>query len=477
MSVLRTVGSPERPVRVAIVGAGPAGFFTAAALLEREHPVFSVDVFERLPTPFGLVRTGVAPDHQKIKGVTKTFEKTARHGRFRFLGNVEIGRDVSQAELAAHYDQVVYAVGSPNDRRLGIPGEELRDCHAATAFVGWYNAHPDFRDFPFDLSARRAIVIGVGNVALDIARVLLRGPDELASTDIASHALERLRTSAVREVVIAARRGPAEVAFTPAELRDLAGLSGVAVSLEAAAVEAEAGRLEALDPATRKNVALLLSLARAEPRAANRTLRFEFCASPVEVLDDGQGRVRGLRFERNELVRGPDGTRVRATGQYFELDAGLVFRAIGYVGVPLPGVPFDASTGTIPNVDGRVSEFAGGPVRKGTYAVGWVRRGPLGVIGTNKADGALVAQCLAEDVPGLERVSDRARTHATIDALLARRDVRVTSYEAWSALDAAEVATGQARGKVREKFTSVEAMMNALLRAAPRRGDVGERQP
>ena len=463
------LGSPERPVRVAVVGAGPAGFFVAEALLQRDAPVFSVDLIERLPTPFGLVRAGVAPDHQKIKGVTKTFEKTAKSDRFRFLGNVEVGKDVSAAELAAHYDQVVYAVGSAVDRRLGIPGEELRDCHPATAFVGWYNAHPDFRDFPFDLSAARAIVVGVGNVALDIARVLLRSQEELAKTDIAGHALEQLRTSRVREVVVVARRGPAQVAFAPGELRDIAALPGVAVTLDAAAVEADAEHLHGLEPQARKNVELMLSLARAAPHDAERTLRLEFWASPVEVLGDGRDRVCGLRLERTEPVRGPDGVKARGTGQYFEIDAGLVFRSIGYFGSPLPGVPFDAKAGVIPNLDGRVTESPGGAVRRATYAVGWIRRGPLGVIGTNKADGVAVAARMVEDVPGLTPVSDAARTHTAVDVLLASRKLRVTNLAAWSALDAAEVATGQDRGKVREKFTSVEDMMNALLRAAPTR--------
>ncbi len=464
-------GTAARPLRVAVVGAGPAGFFTAEALLKRDAPVFSVDVLERLPTPFGLVRAGVAPDHQKIKSVTRTFEKTAKAERFRFLGNVEVGKDVSAAELAAHYDAVVYAVGSPGDRRLGVPGEELTGSHAATAFVGWYNAHPDFRDFPFDLSTPRAVVVGIGNVALDISRVLLRDPEELAKTDIAGHALQALRQSKVREVVVVARRGPAQAAFTPGELEDIGALSGVAVRLDLAAVEAELKDAAALEPQAKKNLEVMLKVGRQAPERADRTLRLEFCRSPVEVLGAG-GRVRGVRFEQNELLRRPDGVSARGTGHFAELEAGLVFRSVGYFGTPLPGVPFDAKAGVIPNVGGRVTEAPGGAVRRGTYAVGWIRRGPLGVIGTNKADGVAVAERIVEDAPGLLPAADARRTPAAVDALLAGRKVRVTTYADWSVLDVAETAAGQERGKIREKYTSVEEMMNALLRTGqPTEGD------
>ncbi|MEI8256419.1 MAG: FAD-dependent oxidoreductase [Deltaproteobacteria bacterium] len=470
MSHDETPGTERRPVRVAIVGAGPAGFFTAEALLRRDAPVFEVDVYERLPTPFGLVRAGVAPDHQKIKSVTRTFEKTARNERFRFLGNVEVGRDVTHAELAAHYDQVVYAVGSSSDRRLGVPGEELTDCHAATAFVGWYNAHPDFRDFAFDLSARRAVIVGVGNVALDIARVLLRSPDDLAKTDIAAHAIEALRASRVREVVVLARRGPGQVAFTPGELEDIADIDGVGVVMDAAQVEAEMARLDTLDGPARRCVEVMHAVAGAAPRVTERTLRFEFCASPVEVLGREGQRVRAVRVERNELLRTPEAVKARGTGEFFEIEAGLVFRSIGYFGVPVPGVPFDVKAGVIPNRDGRVTTSPGGEVQPGTYAVGWIRRGPLGVIGTNKADATAVAEKMVEDVGSMRPTGPEPRRHA-VDALLAARNARVTTYTDWAFVDALEVAAGREAGKVREKFTSVETMMDALMRASPRPAD------
>ena len=460
MTFMSSIGSPERPVRVAIVGAGPAGFFTAEALLKSESPVFEVDIFERLPTPFGLVRSGVAPDHQKIKGVTRTFEKTAKNRRFRFVGNVTVGRDLSADELAAHYDQVVYAVGCSTDRRLGIPGEELAGCHAATAFVGWYNSHPDFRDFPFDLNVERAVVVGVGNVAIDIARVLLRDRDELGKTDISGAALDALKASQIREVVLLARRGAAQAAFTPVELHDIAQLPSIGVKVDASELRLDAAQFAALDEHGRKNLELMRKLA-AEPKDAPRTLRLEFLASPVELHDDGGGRVCGVKVERNELV---DGGKAHGTGQFFELEAGLVFRSIGYFGEPIPGIPFDARTGIIPNLEGRVTKTAGGEVVPNCYAVGWIRRSPIGVIGTNKADGSAVAQRMVEDVAKLTKREPRAA--GELLALLAQREVHATSFSDWAKLDALEVAAGQDKGKVREKFASVASMMNALLSTA-----------
>lgn len=447
---MSSVGSHERPVRVAVVGAGPAGFFTADALLRHQSPQFEVDLFDRLPTPFGLVRSGVAPDHQKIKSVTRAFEKTAHLERFRYLGNVTVGRDVTADELAAHYDQVVYAVGASTDRHLGIPGEQLAGSHSATAFVGWYNAHPDFRDFAVDLNVERAVVVGVGNVAIDVARVLLRAREELAKTDIAEPALEALRASSIREVVLLARRGAAQAAFTPVELEDLTHLPAIGLRVDPAQLQLEPGELAQLDAASKKNVELLRAIA-ANPREAPRTLRFEFLASPVALLDDGRGRVGRVRVERNELVD----SKARGTGQFFELETGLVFRSIGYFGEPVPGVPFDPKAGLIPNLEGRVT------ARPGWYAVGWCRRSPVGVIGTNKADAHEVVQRMVEDVASL---AVRERAAGALDRLLEQRGVQVTGFAQWTQLDALEVAAGALRGKVREKFDSVPAMLSELFR-------------
>lgn len=455
------LGTAERPVRAAVVGAGPAGFFTIDALLRRSSPVYDVDLFEALPTPFGLVRAGVAPDHQKIKSVTKTFDKTAKSDRFRFLGNVRVGRDIGVEELSRHYDQIVYAIGSSSDRRLGIPGEELTGCHAATAFVGWYNAHPDFKDFRFRLDTPRAVIVGAGNVALDIARVLLRRPDELAETDIADHALRQLREAHVRDVVLLARRGPAQAAFGHGELADIAALEGVSVHVDRGLVEAEAAKLDELDAPARRNVELLLDLARRAPEKAERSLRLEFLASPVELLGDDQGKVKIVRAERTELVSGPGRVEARGTGEHFDIEAGVVFRSIGYHGVPLPGVPYDDKKGVIPNQDGRVINGHGRAL-PGVYAVGWIRRGPLGVIGTNKADGQAVAELMVEDVPMLVPRTPEERSHAAVDALLASRGVRVATYTDWGIIDQLEVSRGKTQGKVREKLTSVEQMLAAL---------------
>ena len=458
-------GTPEQPVRVAVVGAGPAGFFAAEALLRCLAPVFAVDLFERLPTPFGLVRSGVAPDHQKIKGVTKTFERTAENHRFRFFGNVEIGKDLSTQELSASYHQVVYAIGSSSDRRLGIPGEELDGSYSATAFVGWYNAHPDFRDFPFDLRSERAVVVGVGNVAMDVARVLLKSPEQLAKTDIARHALEALRASRLREIVLLARRGPAEAAFDPRELQDVAEMADVSVSVDLAAVEADLAGHDELDARQKRNLELMLECARSTPSEGARTLRLEFNASPVELLADASRHIRAVRAERTASVAQPNGRRTaKGTGHFFEIDTGIVFRSIGYRGEPLPGLPFDEGGGVIPNVDGRITGGPDADVLPGLYAVGWIRRGPYGVIGTNKADAHLVVSRMLEDVPALpERElppGDR------LEALLEQRGVRATSYQDWRIIDTAELEQGKATGKIREKVASVEQMMNELLKTA-----------
>jgi ferredoxin--NADP+ reductase len=449
-------------VRAAIVGAGPAGFYAAEALLRRQAPVFAVDLFERLPTPFGLVRSGVAPDHQKIKTVIRAFERTAQHPRFRFLGHVEVGRDLSAEELAQHYDQVVYAVGSASDRQLGIPGEDLAGCHGAAAFVGWYNGHPDFVDLAFDFDTPRAIIVGVGDVALDVARILLRRPDELAGTDISGRALAALRASRIREVVLMARRGAAQVAFSPAELHEIAELEGVAVVVDPASLEVGVEHLDALEPRCRKNVDLLRTLAGRAPRPGARPLRVELLASPVEVLAGAPGRMGAVRVERNTLSGDPLAPKARGTGEFFTIEAGLLFRSVGYRATALPGVPFDERAGVIPNRDGRVLDPAQDRVLPGIYAVGWIRRGPTGVIGTNKADAQSVAELMAADVPACAARAATPPPPGAIDDLLRRRGVRVVGYADWLAIDAVEVARGRSLGKVRDKIERVDEMLAVL---------------
>ena len=449
----------ERPVRVAVVGAGPAGFYLAEALLKREAPAFAVDLFEQLPTPFGLVRSGVAPDHQRIKAVTRTFEKTAQRGRFRFFGHIRVGRDLPVADLLSWYDQVAFTVGSSGDRRLGIPGEELTGCHPATAFVGWYNAHPDFSDFPFDLQTPRAVVVGVGNVAIDVARMLLHCGPALARTDIAAHALESLSASPIREVVVLARRGPAQVSFSHTALQELLDLPGVSVVVDATQVQVEERVLQGLTSGARRSVELLQAAAGRPPRPGDKQLRFVFLASPIEILGDSRGHVTGVRVERNRLEAVGEALKARGTGETFDLEAGIVFRSIGYFGEPVPGVPFDRVSGVFPNEDGRITQSVGGAVVPRLYAAGWIRRGPLGVIGTNRADAAAVAERMVEDAPACAQPPA-----ADIRGLLEERGLQPTTWDGWLKLDALEVEAGQQAGKVREKIAHVEEMMDALLR-------------
>jgi len=445
-------GSPVAGGRAAIVGSGPAGFYAAEFLLKAG---LAVDVYERLPAPFGLVRYGVAPDHQSIKRVAAAFERTAKHPAFRFRGNVEIGRDLALEELRRAYHAVVLAYGAATDRHLGVPGEELAGSHAATAFVGWYNSHPDHEHDRYDLGHERAVVVGLGNVALDVARVLIRSPDELAPTDISDAALAALRASRVREVVLLGRRGPAEAAFDQGELADIVALAGVEVSVEGDVTFAVPEHAEA---AVRKNAEYLATLPREPSGKSERRVRLRFLASPVELVGDA-GRVTAIRFEDTELVENAGKVSARGTGRIHEMPAGLVIRSIGYQGLPLPGTPFDAKRAVIPHRLGRVLA-ADGAVMPGLYVTGWIKRGPSGLIGTNKPCAKETADEVVTDLEGLPvppLVPDE------LDRLLAERGVRVVGYDDWHAIDAAEMARGTHKGKIRDKFPSVAE----LLAAAP----------
>jgi ferredoxin--NADP+ reductase len=440
--------------RAAIVGSGPAGFYAADCLLKAG---LTVDLYERLPAPFGLVRYGVAPDHQTIKRVTAAFERTAKLPGFRLRGHVEVGRDVALEEIRRAYHAVVLAYGASSDRRLGVPGEDLRGSHAATAFVAWYNGHPEHADDRYDLDSERAVVVGVGNVALDVARVLVRPPIELAGTDIAEPALAALRQSRIREVVLLGRRGPSEAAFDQGELADIVALPGVEVVVEGA-VNFEVP--DGAEPAVRKNVEYLATLPREPSATAERRIRLRFLASPVELLAAGE-RVRALVYEENELVQSQGRSVARGTGRKHELLTGLVVRSIGYQGLPLPGAPFDAKRGIVPNLLGRVLAPDATPV-PGLYVTGWIRRGPTGLIGTNKACARETVDQLLAD---LELLPAPTHDPAALDAVLAERGVNVVDYAGWHAIDSAETARGQAQGKVRDKFTRVEDMLAAAAKA------------
>lgn len=454
-------------LRIAIVGAGPAGFYSAEAL-QKSAPGIAIDLFDRLPTPFGLVRGGVAPDHPKIKSVTRVFERIASQPGFRYFGNVEVGVDLSAAELRAHYDAVIYAVGAEHDRRLDIPGEDLAGIHAATALVGWYNGHPDHADHTFDLDVDAAAVIGIGNVAMDSVRILARSPDHLATTDLVPHALDALRRSSIQRLHIIARRGPIQAACTTPELRELGEIAGVDVVADPADLALDPASAALLasdhDRTAENNLALWRHWAERGTTGAPRQIIFHFCQSPVEFV--GAHHVEGIRLVRNHLVADSHGNlRAEPRGAVTTLPAGLVFRSVGYRGVEIPEVPFDTLRGVIPNMGGRVVEAVGSatPIR-GVYTTGWIKRGPHGIIGTNKVCAAeTVDHLLADAVAG--RIAPAARSSEDLDALLSERGVDVVTWADWRALDQAEVDRGRGAGRPREKVTRVTEMME-LVRAA-----------
>ena len=453
------IGSLDRPLRVAIIGSGPSGFYAAQALMKAEIEV-QIDILERLPSPYGLVRLGVAPDHQKIKNVIGLFERIAAKPNCRFLGNVTVGRDITVEELRRHYDALIFANGAETDRRLNIPGEDLPGSYTATEFVAWYNGHPDYRDREFDLSAETAVVIGQGNVAIDVCRILAKTVDELKHTDIAQHALDALAESRIKDIYMVGRRGPVQAKFTQLEIKEMGQLADCDPVVQAEDLQFDpASQAEYDDPenkSAKRIVPILEEFAAREPSGKTRRLHILFKQSPVEIK--GNGRLQSIVLECNELVGEPFAVKARGTGEKEELACGLVFRSVGYRGVALPGVPFDEQRGVIPNEDGRVLDD-GTPV-SGLYAVGWIKRGPSGVIGTNKPDSRATVASLLQDLPDLEACpvpeSDKVLT------LLKERGVRIVSFEDWQKIDAAEVERGQASGKPREKYLTVEEMLATL---------------
>jgi ferredoxin--NADP+ reductase len=445
----------ERPLRVAVVGSGPAGFYAAGALLASDGPRVEVDLIDRLPTPWGLVRLGVAPDHPNIKAVSRAFEKIATKPGFRFLGNVEVGRDVTHEELAEAYGAVVYASGAQTDRRLGIPGEDLPGSWPATAFVAWYNGHPDFQHLEFDLSHGRAVVIGNGNVALDVARMLALTPEELAPTDTTDRAIEAINGAGVKEILVIGRRGPVQAAWTPVEVGELGDLAGPDLVVDPAQLELDAvsaAELDASPQTVKRNVEHLRTYAGRAPEGKPRRIRLRFLTSPVAIL--GEGKVEAIELVRNELVDG----RAVATEERETVECGIVFRSVGYLGVCLAGVPFDGRTGTVPNDRGRVLAADSEPLL-GTYCAGWIKRGPSGVIGTNKKDATETVELLLEDARAgkLSPGSDAA----AIDDLLRERGVAVVTQSGWEAIDAAERGAGEPLGRPRVKLAEWDTLLEA----------------
>ena len=459
------LGTPDTPLRVAIIGSGPSGFYAAEHLQDQDHLEVQIDMYDRLPTPFGLVRGGVAPDHQKIKSVTRVYDKIAAHPEFRFYGNVEMGRDLTHADLAAYYHAIIYAVGARTDRRMGIPREHLPGSHSATEFVGWYNAHPDFRSLGFDLSSQSAAVVGNGNVAMDLARILASPRDVLAATDIAEHALHALEENGIREIHVLGRRGPAQAAFTNKELKELGELPGVDVVVDPADIDLDPlsrAEVERTPNRTRdRNLELLRAFSERPLTGADRRIVLHFLVSPVEIT--GTERVEALEIVHNELYESEDGSiRPRPTERRTTLPLGLVFRAIGYQGVPLPGIPFDAMRAVIPNDCGRIIDPATGTPVEGEYVVGWIKRGPQGIIGTNKPDSQETVNMLLADLAAGNLHKLEVPPRAVLERLLGERRRDFVSYEDWQLIDLLEQERGKASGAPRVKFSRVEEMLHAL---------------
>ncbi len=448
----------SEPLRIAVVGSGPAGFYAADALLKSEEPKIEVDVIDRLPTPWGLVRLGVAPDHENIKAVSRAFEKVAARPGFRFFGNVEVGSTVSHAELTEIYDAVIYTVGAQTDRELGIPGEDLPGSWPATAFVAWYNGHPDFQTLDFDLNVDRVVVIGNGNVAIDCVRMLALTADELASTDTVDDAASAIAESPVRDLVMLGRRGPAQAAFTPPGLQGLGELAGADVVVDPKELELDPASAHALEQdreRAKRNVDILNEYAVREPEGKPRRIVLRFLTSPLAIL--GDGKVEAIEVVRNDLVEEDGRIVARPTGETETIECGLVLRSVGYKGVPLPGVPFDEKRHVIPNEGGRVT----GAER--TYCAGWIKRGPSGVIGTNKKDATETVELLLEDA----RAGKLAAPNGSdLASLLSEKGAEFVEYDGWQAIDAVERATGEPLGRPRVKLTAWNRLLETGRRVA-----------
>ena len=450
---------PNRPARIAVIGAGPAGFYATGHLLDAEAAI-EVDLFDRLPTPWGLVRAGVAPDHPKIKAVSKVFEKIAAKPGFRMFGNVEIGRDISHAQLMEHYDAVIYSYGAQADRRMGIPGEDLIGSIPATAFVAWYNGHPDFYNLDPNLQVDRAVVIGNGNVAVDVARMLVLAPEELAPTDTGDHAIEQFAKSTISDVLIAGRRGPLQAAYTNPELLELGELqiADVVIDPAEAALDAlsQADFPEASQP-DQRNVETVLEYAQRSRTTKPRTVTLRYLLSPLEIR--GDGRVEEIVMVRNRLERSDDGSiRAVATDQTETIPCGLVLRSVGYRGLPVEGVPFDEKRCVIPHAEGRALDATGNPV-PGVYCTGWIKRGPSGVIGTNKKDAVETAGALLEDLAAGRLHDAPSPTLEAIEALVADHRPEAIEYGHWESIDAHERALGDPHGRPRIKLCSWDELL------------------
>lgn len=455
--------APARPLRVAIVGAGPAGFYAAGQLLAAKGVDAQVDLFDRLPTPYGLVRFGVAPDHPKIKSVIRVYDKIARKPGFRFFGNVEVGKDITHDELLARHDAVLYTTGASHDRRLGIPGEDLAGSHPATDFVAWYNGHPDAAGFEFDLSGKRAVVIGNGNVAVDVARMLALTADELRVTDTADHAITALAESNVEEIIVLGRRGLAQAAFTNPELRELGELEDADIIVAPADAALDEGsrrwlERDGADVREQRNVEIATEYSTRTPEGKKRRVVLRFLGSPLRIL--GEDKVEGIEIVKNELVADDDGwLSARPTDETEVIPCDLVLRSIGYRGSPLPDVPFDEHRATISNVVGRVVDPESEEPVPGVYTAGWIKRGPSGIIGTNKKCAQETVNVLLEDLEA-GRLPAPSVSEDDLEALVAERKPDYVDFDGWSRIDAHEQGLGEPQGRPRVKLVDVAEMVD-----------------
>ena len=460
------VGSERQPLRVAIIGSGPAGFYTVSNFLKHSHIHVAMDMFERLPTPFGLVRAGVAPDHQKYKTVTRAYDKSARHDNFRFFGNVTYGEHIHLSDLKQHYHQIVFCSGASSDRSLNIPGEHLAGSHSATDFVSWYNGHPDSTDYRFDLNQESAAIIGLGNVAVDVARILCKTTNELKTTDMADYALAALSKSNVKRIYMLGRRGPAQAAFTPPEIKEMGGLEDTDVLITAEEADVDEYSLAAMtasgDKNSKKNVAIIKRLSEWDAKGKGKQLSIRFLVSPLEIIGDESGRVIAIRMVKNKIVKADDGSiKARATTEEETIPVGLVFRSVGYRGVPIPNMPFNEKLGTVYNEKGRITD-ASGLVQAGMYTAGWIKRGPTGVIGTNKTDAQETVACMVEDLTRGKLLAPECASRAALEAFILDRQPQAVTYDAWSKIDRIELARGKTSARPRIKFTQVKDMLDVL---------------
>lgn len=465
------IGTKLHPLRIAIIGSGPSGFYAAEELLSQNKLHVEIDMFDRLPTPFGLVRGGVAPDHQKIKNVTQVYEKTASRNGFRFFGNVEFGKEIFLEDLRRCYHSAIFAVGSKSDRRMNIPGEDLEGSYSATEFVGWYNGHPDYQDFSFNLSCQRVAVVGNGNVAMDVTRILASDPERLKTTDITEQALEELRKSKIKEIFLLGRRGVAQASFTNPEIRELCHLQGADLVVDPSEVELDdfskedlTLRLGSAGITAKNNVQILIEQSKLGTGNQSRKIILKFLVSPVEICGK-DGVVTGVKIEKNSLFRDPNGfLRPRGKKEYELLPVALVLRSVGYYGVSLPDLPYDKQNGTIPNDSGRIIDPQTKKPIPNLYVVGWAKRGPSGVIGTNRPDSAKTVEKVLEDVQGRKESNLSQMSPELILNLLKEKQVQYVSYSDWKMLDELEIQNGMSKGKVREKFTSIPQMLFNLSR-------------